>query len=159
MIDGGIKMILRGAVLIFLLVSSASYPQGNRSQRVPPFLYGGWTIARFVEVGGHGAQTKERAQAEIGKTLRISVQSFKHDPKFLWFDDRCKNVRYRMQETGGEKGSLGFYGLEQEGSGQFLVVSCGNRDMYFFEVAKNQELAVYYDGWFFFLQRTKGTPD
>lgn len=62
-----------------------------------------------------------------------------------------------MKETDGGDGSLGFYGLEQEESGQFLVVSCNNREMYFFEVAKNQELAVYYNGWFFFLQKTKGT--
>jgi hypothetical protein len=148
-------MILRVAAIVFLLVGSAGYSQGNHSLRVPQFVYGQWTIERFAEVGGHGAQTKERAQAEIGKTLRIGVQSFKHDPKFLWFDDGCKNVRYRMQETDGEEGSLGFYGLGQLGSGQFIVVSCGNRDMYFLEVAKNQELAVYYDGWFYFLQRTR----
>lgn len=63
-----------------------------------------------------------------------------------------------MQATDDEKGSLGFYGLEQRDSGQFLVVRCSDRDMYFFELAKNQELAVYFDGWFFFLRKMKVKP-
>jgi hypothetical protein len=46
-----------------------------------------------------------------------------------------------MKETDSEKGSFGFYGLEQEGRGQFLIVTCNKRDSYFLEVAKNQELA------------------
>lgn len=154
-------MTLRGVALVLLLVVSvvsASYPQGRYSQRVPPFVYGSWTIFKFVEVIGHAGQTKEQAQAQVGKTLIVGVKAFVHDKKFLWFDDTCKNVSYKMKEPEREDGSLGFYGLEQEESGQFLVVSCDRRDSYSFEVAKNQELAVYYDGWFFFLQKTKGTP-
>jgi hypothetical protein len=150
-------MILRMAAIVFLLVGSASYSQGNHSQRVPQFVYGQWTITKFAEVGGHAGQTKERAQEQIGKTLRIGNQSFDHDSKFLWFEDSCKNASYRMQTTDNEKGSLGFHGLEQQDGGQFLVVSCSKRDMYFLELAKNEELAVYHDGWFFFLRKTKGT--
>jgi hypothetical protein len=153
------KLTLRIAAIVFVLVGYATYPQRNQSQPVPQFVYGQWTITKFVEVGGHAAETKERAQGQIGKTLRIAFQSFRHDSKFLWFDDTCKNASYRMKETDSEKGSLGFYGLEQEESGQFLIVTCNKRDSYSLEVAKNQELAVYYDGWFFFLRKTKGTSD
>jgi len=59
-----------------------------------------------------------------------------------------------MTDKDGEEGSLSFYGLEQAESGQFLVVSCEKRDSYFLEVAKNQQLAVYYDGWIFLLRKT-----
>jgi hypothetical protein len=148
-------MNLRMAALVVLLVGSASYCQGNHSQHVPPFLYGQWTINTFVEVGGHTGQTKERAEEQIGKVLRIGKQSFDHDSKFLWFEDSCKGASYRMQLLDSEKGSLGFYNLEQRDSGQFLVVRCSKRDMYFLELAKNQELAVYYNGWFFFLRKTQ----
>ena len=41
---------------------------------------------------------------------------------------------------------------------KFVEVGGHNQDKYFVEVAKNQELAVYYDGWIFFLQKTTGTP-
>jgi hypothetical protein len=150
-------MILRMTAIVFLLVGAAGYSQGNHSQRVPQFVYGPWTITKFVEVGGHARQTKERAQEQIGKTLKIENKSFDHDSKFLWFEDSCKSVSYRMQATDNEEGSLGFYGLEQRGSGQFLVVRCSNRDMYFLELAKDKELAVYCDGWFFFLRKIKGT--
>jgi hypothetical protein len=149
-------MTLRVAAILLLFVTSTSYPQGNDSQRVPRSVYEQWTIAKFVEVGGHAAQTREKAQAQIGKTLSIGAKSFDHDSKFLWFEDSCKNVSYKMQAADSEKGSLGFYGLEQEDSGQFLVVSCSNRDLYFLELAKNEELAVYYDGWFFFLRKSTG---
>jgi hypothetical protein len=150
-------MTIRVAAILFLFVTSASCPQGNDSQRVPRSVYGQWTIAKFVEVGGHAAQTREKAQAQIGKTLSIGAKSFDHDSKFLFFEDACKNVSYRLEATDSDKGSLGFYGLEQEDKGQRLVVRCGNRDSYFLELAKNQELAVYYDGWLFFFRKTKGT--
>jgi hypothetical protein len=149
-------MVLRTATIVCLLFGLPSYPQGTHSQRVPQSVFGEWKIVRFVEIGGHAGQTKEQAQGQIGKTLKIGNQSFNHDSKFLWFDDSCKNVSYRMQSTANGEGALGFYGLDQEDKGQFLVVRCGNRDMYFLELAKNQELAVYYDGWFFFLRKASG---
>ncbi len=149
-------MTLRIAAIVSLLFGSVGNCEGSHSQAVPQSLYGQWTISRFVEVGAHAGQTKEQAQEQIGKTLRVEKQSFGHDSKFLWFENSCKNSNYKMQATGRGKGSLGFYGLEQEDSGQFLVVRCSDRDMYFLELAKNQELAIYYDGWFFFLRKTKG---
>lgn len=149
-------MTLRAVVLLLLLVASTTYSQRSHSQHVPSFVYGRWTIFKFVEVNGHAGQTKEKAKAQIGKTVTLGVKSLAHDKKFLWFDDACKNVSYKMEEPDREDGSLGFYGLEQQESGQFLLVSCDGRDSYFFELAKNQELAVYYDGWFFFLRKSTG---
>ena len=149
-------MTLRVIAILFLFVTSTGYPQQSDSQRAPPWVYGQWTIAKFVEVGGHAAEKREKADAQIGKTLRIGAKSFDHDSKFLFFDDSCKNARYRLEATESDKGSLGFYGLDEEDKGQFLVVRCGNRDSYSLELAKSQELAVYFDGWFFFLRKTKG---
>ena len=142
---------------MLLLVGGSGYAQKSRSPRVPPFVYGTWTIYRYLEVGGHAGQTKERAKAQVGKALKISEQSFDHDSDLLWFgSEPCKNVRYRMSDEDFGDGSLGFYGLEPARSDrdEFVVVSCSKRDLYFLELAKNQELAVYYDGWFFFLRKT-----
>ncbi len=156
------------AALMLLAAGSLAYAQQNRSQRIPPFVYGTWTINRFVEVGGHSPRTKEQANAQIGKTLKIRVRTFDHDNDMLWFgNDPCKSVNYRMKVNKegeydvGDKGTLGFNGLEPASNDydEFLVVSCSKREMYFLEFAKNQELAVYYDGYFFFLRKTKGAPD
>ena len=143
--------------LVLLLAGSSAFPQKTRSPRVPSFVYGTWTIYRFIEVGGHAPQTKG-AQAQIGKTLKIQVQTFDHDKDLLWSDNApCKNVNYRMKVNADalDSGVLGFYGLEEADKDQFVLVSCEKRDLHVFELAKNQELAVYYDGWFFFLRKTK----
>jgi hypothetical protein len=153
--------------LVVLLAGSSGYAQKSRSPRVPPFVYGTWAIYRHVEVGGHAGQTKERAKAQIGKTLRIGVQSFDHDSGLLWLGrEPCKSVRYTMKvygegEDDTDKGSLGFYGLEQAKSDrdEFVVVSCSKQEVCDLELAKNQELAVYYDGWFFFLRKTNGVSE
>lgn len=132
-----------------------------------PAVYGTWAIYRYVEVGGHAGETKERAKTQIGKTLRIGVKSFDYDSDILWFaSDPCKSVHYRMKvdKEGDEDlgdGSLGFYGLESAKSDrdEYVVVSCSQRELYFLQLAKNQDLAVYYDGWFFFLRETKKVSD
>jgi hypothetical protein len=152
-------LILRIATIALVFVGYANYPQRTPTQPVPQFVYGQWTITKFVEVGGHLEESKVRAEEQLGKTLRIAAQSFSHDSKFLWFENTCKNPTYRMKKTDGDQGSLGFYSLKQEEGGQFLIVSCNQRDSYFLEIAQNQELATYYDGWFFFLRKTKGTSE
>ena len=152
-------MILRIATIALVFVGFANYPQRTPTQPVPQFVYGQWTITKFVEVGGHLEESKVRAEEQLGKTLKIAAQSFSHDSKFLWFENTCKNPTYRMKKTDGDQGSLGFYSLKQEKGGQFLTVSCNQRDSYFLEIAQNQELATYYDGWFFFLRKTKGTSE
>jgi len=143
--------------LVLLLVGSSGFPQKSGLPRIPQFVYGAWTIYRFIEVGGHAGQTKERAQAQISKTLEIRPQSFAPDKDLLWFDNACKNVNYKMKANADDlgDGSLGFYGLEEADKDQFVIVNCDRRDMYVLELAKNQKLAVYYDGWFFFLRKSK----
>jgi hypothetical protein len=44
----------------------------------------------------------------------------------------------------------------KENQTQSVVVSCGGRPMYYFELAKGNQLAIYYDGWFFFLEKMNG---
>jgi len=36
---------------------------------------------------------------------------------------------------------------------QRIVVLCKNHPKYYFELAKQDQLAIYYDGWFFFLEK------
>jgi hypothetical protein len=99
------------------------------------------------------------ARAQIGKALKIGPQSFSHDNNLLWLGTTpCKNVHYKMRvESSDEsgKGSLGSYGLESAEVGQFVIVNCDKQDVCSLELAKNQELAVYFDGWFFFLRKRR----
>ena len=151
--------------LMLLLAVSLVYPQASRSPRVPPLVYGAWVIYKFAEVGGHARQTKERAQAQIGKTLKIGRQSFEYDDNTLWFGRMPGKIpRYRIEvhrigpDYEVDRGSLSFHDLDRPEADrdEFVVVSCAKRDLCYLEFAKNQEVAVYYDGWFFFL-RKKGT--
>jgi len=147
---------------MLLLTASWVHPQVSRSLLVPSTIRGTWVIYKFTEVGGHAGETIELAQAQIGRTLRIGRLTFEHDKDALWFGHTpCKNARYMIethknsQYDVGDKGSLGFYGLEPAESDrdEFLVVSCAKRAVCTLEFARNHELAVYYDGWFFFLKQ------
>jgi hypothetical protein len=148
--------------LALLLTGSSAGAQKSPSPRVPAFVYGAWEIYDYVEVGGHAGETKERAKNQMGKTLTMGFKSFDHDRDLLWFgSDSCKSVRYKMKvnnEDDADKGSLGFYRLEQAKSDgdEFIIVSCSKQEICELELTKNQELAVYYDGWFFFLRKTNG---
>jgi hypothetical protein len=53
------------------------------------------------------------------------------------------------------KGTLEFYGLEGASKNQShrLVVLCNGRAKCHLEVAKDEQLALYYDGWLFFLRK------
>jgi hypothetical protein len=149
-------------VLMLLLGGSSGHPQVSRSPRVPTLVYGTWEIYKFVEVGGHAGEIKEHAQSQIGKTMKIGGQSFEHDDDTLWFGRTpCKTARYRIEvhrigpEYEVDPGALSFHDLDRPESDrdEFVVVSCAKRELCFLEFAKNQDLAVYYDGWFFFLRK------
>jgi hypothetical protein len=145
-------------VLLVLLVATSAYPQQSRSPRLPPYFYGTWTIYRFVEVLGHAGETKERAETQIGKTLKIGLHSFDHDNNIHGLENTpCKYVNYKhTMETSDDldKGTLSFYGLETEYDHDDLIfVSCNQQIVFAVELAKNRELAAYYDGWFFFLRK------
>jgi hypothetical protein len=147
--------------LVLLLCGNSAGAQKSPSTPVPSFIYGTWVIYKYVEVGGHAGETEERAKADIGKILKIGVKSFDHDSNILWLgSEPCKSARYTMKVSSADdadKGSLGFYGLETATGDrdEFLVVSCSKQEICDLEFAKNQELAVYYDGWFFFFRKTK----
>jgi hypothetical protein len=151
------------ATLAFTPTGNASGSQNRVSTPIPSYIYGRWQIDRFVEVGGHTAETKNRAESQVGKTLNVDRMRFRHDDGLLWFGRTpCRNVRYGVevhkdtQYVVGDKGSLSFYGLETPENDQetFFVVNCDKRDLCLLELAKNRELAVYYDGWFFFLKKS-----
>src|SRR5215475_5500593 len=154
----------KGAVttILLLILIQHMYAQ-KRSSAPPAFIFGEWRIFKFEEVGGHGSEKPELAKEEIGRKVRFGRNSFSYDSGFLYFESKpCSQVRYTLAIDGfkehvqNEKGTLGFYGLEgaKENQTQRVVVSCGSHRVYYFELAKGNQLAIYYDGWFFFLEKT-----
>ena len=153
-------------VSMLLLLLSSGHAQSGASSKLPSHIYGEWKINKFVEVGGHSGASRDDAEKQIGKRLKIERQSFTYDDGFLWFESSpCTGVQYEIEAQESKerevrrKGSLAFYGLEaaQDNRSQFVIVTCGKRRLYYFELAKEKELAVYYDGWFFFLKKTTST--
>jgi hypothetical protein len=117
-------------------------------------------------VGGHLSEKSELAQQEVGRKVKLARGSFALDKIFLSFTEKeCTRVRYefqvrRFQEpSGAEKGSLEFYGLEaaKKNQTQRVTALCKGCPVFYCEVAKGHQLAVYYDGWFFFLEKVKNS--
>ncbi len=101
------------------------------------------------------------AQKQIGRTIKFGRKSISYDKDFLYFDPPCRSVSYTfaVQTIGrydiGVKGTLDFYGLNPVKKRQIqnVVVRCNGRPVYYIELARGNKLAIYYDGWFFFLER------
>ena len=139
----------------------ATHAQRKATSTIPASVYGTWKIHKFEEVGGHGIEKLELAQKEIGRKITFGRKAVSYDEDFLFFDPPCRGVSYsfevhKLARTDvGVKGTLSFYGLNpvKEWQIQNVVVRCNGRPQYYFELAKDDQLAIYYDGWFFFLER------
>lgn len=151
-----------GAILLFT-VSQPLMAQ-RKLQRLPASLFGTWRIYRFEEVGGHVLETAQLAQKEIGRAVRFAKESFTYDKDFLSFGPKqCPSLRYKFEirklkkSEIGQKGTLEFYGLEPSNKGEIrrIVVICDGHPAYYFEFSKGNQLSIYYDGWFFFLEKVR----
>src|SRR5262245_38662325 len=152
------------ALVSFLSLSWVGGPPVHKHSSNPPaFIFGEWRISELKEVGGHAGETPERAQREIGKRLVLSSRRLNHDNNFLFFNDGgCAKVyvlevhRFREYDVDLSKGTLWFYGLEalRRNQSHQVIVLCRGRPAYGIEIANAGRLAIYYDGWFFFLEKT-----
>ena len=147
--------------LLLLGLMCATQAQRKSTSTIPSSFYGTWKIYKFEEVGGHAGEKPELAQKEIGRKIRFSRKAVSYDKDFLFFDPACPRVNYRFKvhvlatNEVGVKGTLGFYGLNplKEGQIRNIVLRCNGRPQYYFELAGGNQLAIYYDGWFFFLKQ------
>lgn len=143
---------------LLLALTSAALGQGAKSD--VSFLYGVWKIQSVSEVGGHAAASGQLAEKEIGREIEFRQKSMSYEERPFFLRDSCTRAKYRIktQKVGkydvGEKGTLEFYDLGPRRPGwiETVIVKCANGDEYWFERAQGKRLAIYYDGWFFFLQ-------
>ena len=131
---------------------------GNRRSKLPSFIKGTWEIVKYVEIDGHAYEKPDLAQAEIGKKIILDKFKVKYDQNFLFFDDTCENVDYKFTKHPfkfGDKGSLWFYDLPEAQSkrAEDFIVRCNGSDRYYFDITRDKELSIYFDGWFFFLKK------
>lgn len=146
--------------LLLLGLMCATHAQRKATSTIPESVYGTWKIHKFEEVGGHAGEKPELAQKEIGRKIRFGRKAVSYDKDFLFLAP-CRRVSYTFEvhviakHEVGEKGTLEFYGLNpvKEGQIQNVVVRCNGRPQYYFELARGNQLAIYYDGWFFFLEQ------
>jgi|GEM_PF-6537987 len=134
----------------------------KKPQAPPLFIFGTWGIYKFEEVGGHAIERTELAEKEIGKKVSLKSDSFVCGNNFLGVpQEPCSRVAYRLEVRrfteydGGGKGTLQFYGLEaaKKNETRRVAVVCNERPVCYFELAVRNQLAIYYDGWFFFLEK------
>lgn len=152
--------IATNAILLLALMC-VTHAQTKTTSTIPASLYGTWKIHKFEEVGGHAGEKIELAQKQIGRKIRFGRKAVSYDKDFLFFDRPCPRVSYTFEvqvlarNEVGVKGTLDFYGLNpmKEGQIQNVVLRCNGRPQYYFELAGGDQLAIYYDGWFFFLKQ------
>lgn len=130
----------------------------NRKSKLPSFAKGTWEIVRYVEIGGHAYEKPDLAQAEVGKKITFDKFTVKYDSSFLFFEDICENTSYKIVKRpfeAGDKGSLWFYDLPEAQNKRVenFIVSCNDEDRYYFDVTKDKQPSIYFDGWFFFLEK------
>lgn len=153
-------------VVTVLIIRSTTFAHSssNGPTSVPSSTWGEWKVIRFVEVGGHAGETPDKAKSETGKTITFSSSSVEYTSPFLFFDESgCKGPQYSLKVAKHkeyevvERGTLDYYGLETPSKNQSkeLVISCSGPPSYFFEYALHNELAIYFDGWFFYLSKSK----
>ena len=148
-------------VILFFVLVCTSHAQRKSPTRFPVFVYGTWRIHRLKEVGGHAGEKPDLAQKEIDRKISFDRKAISYDRGFLFFDPPCRRVSYTFEvhkigkHDVGEKGTLDFNNLDpaKHGQVQNIVVRCNGRPKYYFELAKGNQLAIYYDGWFFFLEK------
>ena len=130
----------------------------NRKSKLPSFVKGTWEIIRFVEIGGHAYEKPDLAKAEVGKKITFDKFTVKYDSNFLFFEDTCENTSYKIVKRpfeAGDKGSLWFYDLPEAQNKRVenFIVSFNGENRYYFDVTKDKQLSIYFDGWFFFLEK------
>ena len=85
--------------------------------------------------------------------------SYEND--LLYFNPVCRRPAYAFKKQKlsrhdvREKGTLEFYDLGPRRRGwiEYVTVKCEDGAEYDFERAESGRLAIYYDGWFFFLAK------
>src|SRR5262245_28181600 len=151
-------VLMRVLLVLLLVLTPLTFGQGGRSD--PSFIYGVWRIQRVQEVGGHAIDSA-RANREVGRELEFDRKSMSYQKELLFLGTSCRRANYsiKKQKVGtydvGEKGTLEFYDLAPKRPGwiEYVIVKCDDRAEYYFERAKGNSLAIYSDGWFFFLQK------
>ena len=154
------KFKIATSAVLLLGLMCATHAQRKATSRIPASVYGTWKVYKFDEVGAHAGEKPELAQKEIGRKIRFDRKAVSYDKDFLFLAP-CRRVSYTFEvhvivrDEVGEKGTLGFYGLNpvKEGQIQNVVMRCNGRPQYYFELAPGNQLAIYYDGWFFFLEQ------
>jgi hypothetical protein len=161
-------MDLRKEFLLFFLFTfltvNVAQAKAKSSVPVPSVIWGTWSIAKYIEVGGHGAENETEAKNEIGRKITFSKAGIKCNYPFLYYDKaECIQAKYKFQIDKYDqyeaipKGTLFKYSLDpiKNHQTQQIIITCEGGNDYYFELAQNNRLTVYYDGWFFYLEKIK----
>jgi hypothetical protein len=129
------------------------------SRKIPSFVYGTWEIYRYKASGG----TLENPADFIGKKITLGRKRFECQKGFLFLDYPCKLKRYeyedyRPDEHVVERGIFLWRSEDGFAQREKVLQVCYDRRRYycyFFEIDKRNHLMIYYDGWQYFLRKTK----
>lgn len=149
------KFIFSIALLLCTVFGAAGQTYHVFSKKIPRFVYGTWEIYRFEENRG----TIHDPKVFLGKKVRFSNKSFTCDKNFLFFNHPCRLYKYDYTDFRPEEGDInsGFLIWTENGfkdrTKRFRVHYRKGGYYGEFEIARNNDLMIYYDGWLYFLRK------
>jgi hypothetical protein len=88
--------------------------------------------------------------------MRLDRDAVEYPPEFVWYRraEYCEKPRYTMKSVPPDRGATWSFGIDQERTRiDYLQVSCGERNLGWYEVLRDGRLALYWDGYFVFFER------
>jgi len=130
----------------------------------PKFIFGTWKINEITSVGVHDIKNAHLDQVALGKEFGIYKNKIACDRHLKWMGGWiCSHPRYQLKigqkratdrdnKSGYHKGDLGYYAIPDKNPSLHIaaICICDKKTMFTVEVAADNRLVSYYDGWLFF---------
>lgn len=167
------KVIIRYFLFLMFLFCGCSTAVGDtkiQDEKAPYNIFGIWEIYRYAECGGHMPATTALVKKSIGEKVefgknyincfgnsRIADKGIYKNVKYFWKIRKYNFKNGYIYDDGYDKGTLAAFDIDGAFEDKTIMVSVeteniGKRAL---EVTQKGELAIYGDGYFLFLKKTK----
>jgi hypothetical protein len=124
-------------------------------------FYGHWVITRWEHYRMSAGLTDEYANSQIGNGVSLTDTQITFDDDFLWLSKKynCSNATYRWATRYDFMNGVWQLLLPDESPSKrqnellAVFINCQGKNFLEFEVAKSGEIVIYYDCYWFFLEK------
>jgi hypothetical protein len=124
-------------------------------------FYGHWVITRWEHYRASADLTDEYANSQVGNGVSFTNTQITFDDDFLWLSKKhnCSNAFYRWSAPEDFMNGVWQLLLPDESPSKrqnellAVFIDCQGKNFLEFEVAKSGEIVIYYDCYWFFLEK------